>query len=443
MCPRAVGAELIGSHERRDGASLIPQSKYLRCAGALTVSVMLAVSAMPASAKSRGRHAPRPQAAVPVSKEPFGNVPKGPIQIFVSIDQQKLHLYSDGVHVADTSVATGVPSLPTPLGVFSVIQKQVFHRSNLYSNAPMPFMQRITWSGVALHEGESIGHRASHGCIRMPRDFAMRLYGLTRTGARVIVADQELKPSEFADPHLFVHKDKPPEPAPAPVASDAPKIAENADISKTTDAAPADAAAPLQPTALGLRVSTAAAVATPVSATSDTAALPPPGKPVDIAKAAPVKKTPIAIFISRKEKKIFVRQDFEPLFDAAVTIEQPDRPLGTHVFTAMDLLDDHAAFRWTVVSLPGDPPKPVRNAENEKRSAKHPRDGRHDDDSAKTLDIPPPPQTPAEALARIAIPQDAIDRISALMVPGSSLIVSDQGIGDETGEGTDFIVVTR
>ena len=143
-----------------------------------------------------------------VSTEPFGNIPKGPIQIFVSINQQKLHLYSDGVHVADTSVATGVPSLPTPLGVFSVIQKQVFHRSNIYSNAPMPFMQRITWSGVALHEGENIGHQASHGCIRMPRDFAMRLYKLTRIGARVIVARGELKPAEFADAHLFVHKDK-------------------------------------------------------------------------------------------------------------------------------------------------------------------------------------------------------------------------------------------
>ena len=134
-------------------------------------------------------------------------LPKGPVQIFVSIDQQKLHLYSDGAHVADTSVATGVPSLPTPTGVFSVIQKQVFHRSNIYSDAPMPFMQRITWSGVALHEGENIGHPASHGCIRMPGEFAARLYKFTRLGARVIVARGELKPADFADPHLFVHKD--------------------------------------------------------------------------------------------------------------------------------------------------------------------------------------------------------------------------------------------
>src|SRR5215468_11901897 len=124
--------------------------------------------------------------------------------------------YSDGVHVADTSIATGVPSLPTPLGVFSVIQKQVFHRSNIYSGAPMPYMQRITWSGVAMHEGESIGHRASHGCIRMPRDFAVRLYRLTKLNTRVIIANSELKPTEFADPHLFVHKEVPPEVAASP-----------------------------------------------------------------------------------------------------------------------------------------------------------------------------------------------------------------------------------
>jgi hypothetical protein len=157
-----------------------------------------------------------PKIADRIDKEPFGKIQKGPLQIFISINQQKLHLYSDGVHVADTSVATGVPSLPTPLGVFSVIQKQVFHRSNIYSDAPMPYMQRITWSGVAMHEGESIGHRASHGCIRMPHDFAVRLYHLTRLNTRVIIANSELKPTEFADPHLFVHKEIPPEAAAAP-----------------------------------------------------------------------------------------------------------------------------------------------------------------------------------------------------------------------------------
>ncbi|MGB7034077.1 MAG: L,D-transpeptidase family protein, partial [Xanthobacteraceae bacterium] len=215
--------------------------------------------ARPRPAKQAARKAVKKlgkEAAKEAAKEPFGNIRKGPLQIFVSIDQQKLHLYSDGEHVADTSVATGVPSLPTPLGVFSVIQKQVFHRSNLYSDAPMPFMQRITWSGVALHEGESIGHRASHGCIRMPHDFAVRLYHLTRLGVPVFIAERELKPAELADPHLFVHRDQPPaQIAAAPAAADRVGAAPAVDGGKSSDAA-----ASLMPVAeastFGLRGST-------------------------------------------------------------------------------------------------------------------------------------------------------------------------------------------
>jgi len=454
-----------------------------RGVGAFALGVALAstvaFTATPAAAKAR--YKPAPKQTEHVSTEPFGNIPKGPVQIFVSINQQKLHVYSDGAHVADTSVATGVPSLPTPLGVFSVIQKQVFHRSNIYSNAPMPFMQRITWSGVALHEGESIGHQASHGCIRMPRDFAMRLYKLTRIGARVIVARGELKPAEFADPHLFVHKDKAPAPtAAAPVP--AVQTAQSIDAGKAIDVAPADATAVAQPAALGLRVSaetitadntkpdatandapkpdalklgapaTAASVSAPAltpaadapSVTTPDSAVPvPPAKPAEIAKEPPAKKTPIAIFISRKEKKIYVRQDFEPIFSAAITIDQPEKPLGTHVFTAMNYLDDHATFRWNVISLPGETPRPSRNADNERRYDRYGYAKRRGEDQGRPVGDLPPPQMPAEALARISIPQDAIDYISQLMVPGSSLVVSDQGLGDETGEGTDFIVVMR
>jgi L,D-transpeptidase catalytic domain len=453
----------------------------------LALASTVAFTCTPAAAKVR--YKPTSKDTEHVSTEPFGNIPKGPIQIFVSINQQKLHVYSDGAHVADTSVATGVPSLPTPLGVFSVIQKQVFHRSNIYSNAPMPFMQRITWSGVALHEGESIGHRASHGCIRMPREFAMRLYKLTKIGARVIVANGELKPSEFADPHLFVHKDKAPPPtAAAPAPAPAVQTAQSIDAGKAIDAAPADATLAAQPAALGLRVtgdfsadnaksdptakdapkpdvskpdaqkdvtpvvavgisapaSIQAADAAAPSATPDNAGAVVPAKPAEVAQEPPAKRTPIAIFISRKEKKIYVRQDFEPIFNAAITIDQPEKPLGTHVFTAMNYLDDHSTFRWTVVSLPGETPKPSRNVDNERRYDRYGRViKRRGEGEARAVGDPQPSQTPAEALARIEIPQDAIDYISQMMVPGSSLIVSDQGLGGETGEGTDFIVVTR
>ena len=164
-------------------------------------------------------------------------------------------------------------------------------------------------------------------------------------------------------------------------------------------------------------------------------------EPAD-AGGAPAKQSPIAIFISRKEKKIYVRQDFTPLFDAAVAIADPDKPLGTHVFTALDFIgDEHAALRWNVVSLPGEPPKTARDGANEKRYGKYAAGRRRGKPDRKPTGDLPPPQSPAAALARIAIPQEAIDDISRLIVPGSSLIVSDQGLGEETGDGTNFIVV--
>jgi hypothetical protein len=428
------------------------------CAVGLATIASLAVDCLPASARTRVWHKPEPRQTEHVSKEPFGEIPKGPLQIFISIDQQKLHLYSDGTHIADSSVATGVLSLPTPLGVFSVIQKQVMHHSNIYSNAPMPFMQRITWSGVALHEGENIGHRASHGCIRMPHDFAVRLYGLTKVGARVIIANGELKPAEFADPHLFVHKTMPAPPvadvaAPAaPAATEARRTAQTVDDSKTTDAVTTDAVVTAPPAELGLRVGQASAVAAsgPDAAKSGggiadphVVVPPTPAKAAELTPAPAEKTAPIAIFVSRKEKRLYVRRNFEPVFDAAIAVERPEQPLGTHVFTAMEFLSDKATFRWTVVSLPGEPPKTPPNAASGKRIEPHAERGRNGGAADKTAAELPPPQTPQQALARIDIPQDVIDNISAMITPGSSLVVSDQGLGDETGDGTDFIVVTR
>ena len=109
-------------------------------------------------------------------------------------------------------VSTGTASHPTPTGVFSIIEKDRFHRSNLYHNAPMFFMQRVTWSGVAMHEGVLPGYPASHGCIRLPRDFAARLWPTTKLGVRVIIARDEVAPVDFAHPRLFAPRPKPTEP---------------------------------------------------------------------------------------------------------------------------------------------------------------------------------------------------------------------------------------
>ena len=153
---------------------------------------------------------PRPKRLDTTKKEPTGKPPPGPLLIAISLNSQRLTLYANGAPIAHSPVSTGTASNPTPTGIFSVIQKNRHHRSNLYSNAPMPFMQRITWSGVALHQGVLPGYPASHGCIRLPASFAAYLCGTTRigTGARVIITRDEVAPGEFAHAKLFVHKPK-------------------------------------------------------------------------------------------------------------------------------------------------------------------------------------------------------------------------------------------
>lgn len=432
-----------------------------RCAGsggyAIALIASLAVTTPAVAAYSYGgghKHhtahkTHEAKAADRVDREPFGQIQKGPLQIFISINQQKLHLYSDGMHVADTSIATGVPSLPTPLGVFSVFEKEVFHRSNIYSGAPMPYMQRITWSGVAMHEGESIGHRASHGCIRMPHDFAVRLYRLTKLNTRVIIANSELKPTEFADPHLFVHKEIPPEVASPvdPVDNGVkPVVAKSAELAaraNTLTLVQSDVVTP-QAAAPAMQPDQKTQSAAPGADGGASGVAAPQTSPTltDIAKVAAAKQTPISIFISRKLQRLYIRQDFTPLFDRAVTIAQPDAPLGTHVFTALEFTGSaHTILRWNVVSLPGEPPKHVRYVEE--RRDRHGRVRRREIEDERAGDTPPPPDDPAQVFARIEIPPEVRDAIAQMIIPGSSIIISDRGLGDETGDGTDFIVVTR
>src|ERR1700744_5927156 len=132
--------------------------------------------------------------------------PQGPLIISISIGQQKLRIYDANGLFAETPVSTGMPGHSTPMGVFSVIQKQKFHQSNIYSGAPMPFMQRITWSGIAMHAGVLPGHPASHGCIRLPMAFAVKMYGWTRMCARVVVTPCAVTPASFSHPLLSTIK---------------------------------------------------------------------------------------------------------------------------------------------------------------------------------------------------------------------------------------------
>ena len=141
--------------------------------------------------------------------------PSGPLIAVVSLAEQRVSIYGPGGLIVRSPISSGTKSNPTPTGVFSIIQKNRYHRSNLYSNAPMPFMQRITWSGVAMHAGVLPGYPASHGCIRLPYSFAAQLWGMTRMGARVIVARADVVPVDIRHPFLFAPKMVP---APAVVA---------------------------------------------------------------------------------------------------------------------------------------------------------------------------------------------------------------------------------
>jgi hypothetical protein len=116
--------------------------------------------------------------------------PQGPMLVVVNVATQKLVAYRNGVPVAVSTVSTGKPGHRTPLGIFTVLQKRARHFSSTYNNAPMPFMQRLTWRGIALHGGHLPGYPASHGCIRLPHEFAQLLFAETDLGMTVVIVDQ-------------------------------------------------------------------------------------------------------------------------------------------------------------------------------------------------------------------------------------------------------------
>ena len=130
--------------------------------------------------------------------------PTGPVLIIVSVPDQLVHVYRNGIRIAASTCSTGKPGHATPTGVFKILQKDRDHRSSTYNNAPMPNMNRLTWSGVALHAGNLPGYPASHGCIRLPMAFSELLFGITRLGMTVVIADEDSQPSEVVHPGMVL-----------------------------------------------------------------------------------------------------------------------------------------------------------------------------------------------------------------------------------------------
>jgi hypothetical protein len=503
------------------------------------------------------------------------------------------------------------------MGVFSIIQKHKMHHSNIYSGAPMPFMQRITWSGVAMHAGVLPGYPASHGCIRMPMAFAQKMWNWTKMGARVVVTPGEITPVNFSHPLLVAQKVAPQQPGiaddpkadapavksdkgadagsaikPAPfelslelrstvghamplreqmqtadasgaIQSNAPltmsdaspaasktavsseaaeakqEAANSEPVKAEAEAAPATAAAtassdnkapelasaetkatdaetaevkpevstgesvkaedkPVETKSADLKpddaksdevstgtlkpdatkvdpamadttkveepkaVETTKAVETPKAEETPKAVEKPAESAKAIADAPDAKKDPsrlpgaekaaaakpeapkrtgqIAVFVSRKDGKLYVRQNFAPLFEVPVTIAPSERMLGTHVFTANVDKNDPNLLRWSVVSLPVTARNAAVKEEDERASRRRKVAGGAPVEAKPT----PEPNSAAEALDRITVPPEAMARIADAITTGGSIVVSDQGINQgETGEGTDFIVSLR
>ena len=366
-------------------------------------------------------------------------LPAGPLHIVISIRKQQLPLYAGGVPVAHSQVSTGVPGHPTPQGVFSILEKRIYHESNLYSSAPMPYMQRITWSGVAMHQGVVPGHPASHGCIRLPAAFAKRMWGLTKVGARVIIAQDEIALTEISSSRLFTSLPH--------VTAQAPEEALPARLRFATNAVVTDA--PLKGSIDANEREDAIERMIDQAVQAGFAAEPalPDGKAehafdkaivAGTAKDPMLRPGPISVYVSRKLGKLFVRKGFAEVFEAPVTIERPDEALGTHVFTALEARGD-GTMRWNVASLPTErvvkPGKYLNTvtARGEKLRKEL---------SPPTHEVQPPGD-PRAALERVTFSAETLARIGELMTPGATLIISDLGQSFETGKGTDFIVLTR
>ena len=384
------------------------------------------------------RHAAKQKELSKDIRKDSEKLPPGPLHVVISIKQQQLTLYAGGVPVAHSQVSTGVPGHPTPQGVFSILEKRIYHESNIYSSAPMPYMQRITWSGVAMHQGVVPGHPASHGCIRLPAAFAKRMWGLTKVGARVIIAQDAVALTEISSRRLFTAlpqavAEAPREDLPAKVRFATTAVITDTPLKGSIDASESEEAR------IERMIDQAAQAGVAEPAPDDTAEhVFEKTLAAGSAKDPMLRPGPISVYVSRKLGKLFVRKGFAEVFEAPITIERPDEPLGTHIFTALEGHRD-GTMRWNVASLPTErvvkPGKYLMTmtARGEKLRKEL---------VAPTYEAQPPGD-PNAALERVTFSDDVLARIAPLMTAGATLIISDLGQSIETGKGTDFIVLTR
>ncbi|ANV22696.1 MULTISPECIES: L,D-transpeptidase family protein [Agrobacterium] len=380
------------------------------------------------------------------------------LQILVSKSDQSLALYENGEIIATSKVSTGKAGHETPSGIFSILEKRKYHESNIYSAAPMPFMQRLTWSGIALHEGKVPNYPASHGCVRLPSKFAKSLFGDTRTGVHVIITDRPVSLRFVQHPALFSPRDDADDgklllsdvelrPASFDAALGAVEVAVNEKAQAIKSTAKAREPSPLRIlitrrgerervmdiqtvlTRLGFDAGSADGYAGEMTISAINGfkrwkGLKTSGPLLTDAFVA-------ALYASAGEDhpptgQIMVRQDFKPLFEAAIDIKDPEVALGTHFFEAVSVDRAAGTAEWNGVTLDNHLPAAAR-----KRLG------------ITVTDAPGGFDQLSAVLSRLDIPQDTRARIEQELSSGSSITVSDLSHQMETGTGTDFITVTK
>jgi lipoprotein-anchoring transpeptidase ErfK/SrfK len=438
-----------------------------------------------------------------------------PVMAIVALSDQRISIYDADGKILEAPVSSGATGYETPAGIFSIVQKKEDHRSNLYEDGEMPFMQRITWTGIALHAGALPGHPASHGCVRLPMRFAQQLFDMTELGMRVLIVRDDMRPSDISHPLLFKPKPVPKElaqaaPRGARLAALAPhgeimpgsarhlQLLQSAAAAKATEvetaarlqrdagAAAARATSEAGAAARALRAAETSLeraelalkdaerrreTATSPQATeraeaAKTKALAAVGEAQarlqavtlqeqakreaaeragEEAKAAEAARSraaqaaedasrrtfPVSVLVSRKTQRLYIRKGNHPVFEGPVTIRDAQAPIGTFVLTAVDL-GAAGEMRWNVVAMYRNPTRGDAAAAEPPRGGK----GGREAGGARTSVA-----AAAAALDRIVLGQEVRDLVSDVVLPGSSLIVSDEGPSRETGKDTDFVVV--
>lgn len=369
--------------------------------------------------------------------------PGDPLQIVVSLRDQQARVYQGLQEVTQSRISSGKRGYSTPTGIFSILQKNRYHRSNIYSGAPMPFMQRLTWSGIALHASNSVpNHPASHGCVRLPHGFARQLFSMETKGVHVVIEDEPGYPREINHSVLF-------QPQKSWLASPNFDLWVNDEIRRQNSGFVAEGRYADEPARIFITRRTAKddlfeaqrllnelghnagdvdgimgpATWKAITSFQKSSGREPNGKVdnelIDALYRAVGEQRPA-------NGRLMVRKYFRTVYETEINITQPEKPLGSHLITSSQFDPDKSRTRWISLTLSDRIHRPV-----------HLRTG-------NTLEAGTRRQFVYDALARIEIDDHARQQVGRLLTPGSSVTISDNGLSIETGaKGTDFIVLTK